>query len=197
MLVLIQYLFLHATKVVNMRKLKTYELGRLSVEEYKNSNKLPLVVVLDNIRSLNNIGSIFRTADAFRVEEIHLCGITACPPHREIHKTALGATESVDWLYFKTTLDSINLLKEKGYYIASLEQTDESVLLPDFKPLENTKHAIILGNEVKGVDEEIINNSDICIEIPQTGTKHSFNVTVSAGIALYDIALKIKHLSLV
>ena len=159
-----------------MRKLKTYELGRISVEEYKKADKLPLVVVLDNIRSLNNIGSIFRTSDAFRIEEIHLCGITACPPHREIHKTALGATESVDWKYFKNTLDSVNLLKEKGYIIASLEQADNSILLPDFKPQNNNKYAIILGNEVKGVDEEIVNISDLCVEIPQLGTKHSFNI---------------------
>jgi len=193
----LQYLFLQATKVVNMRKLKTYELGRLSIEEYKKSDKLPLVVVLDNIRSLNNILSIFRTADAFRIEEIHLCGITACPPHREIHKTALGATESVDWHYFKSTLDSVNLLKERGYVIASLEQTDNSIFLPDFKPKETNKYALILGNEVKGVEDEIVSNSDYCLEIQQLGTKHSFNVTVSAGIAIYDIALKLRYLSLV
>ncbi len=179
-----------------MRKLKTYELGRISVEEYKKADKLPLVVVLDNIRSLNNIGSIFRTADAFRVEEIHLCGITACPPHREIHKTALGATESVDWHYFKNTLDSVNLLKEKGYIIASLEQAEGSIFLDEFKPIQSKKYAIILGNEVKGVDDEIINNSDVCVEIPQLGTKHSFNVTVSGGIAIYSIALSLKYLNL-
>ena len=189
-----QSLFLQVIKVVNMRKLKTYELGRISVDEFKKSDKLPLIVVLDNIRSLNNIGSIFRTADAFRVEEIHLCGITACPPHREIHKTALGATESVDWKYFKNSIDSVNILKENGYIIASLEQTSESTLLHDFKPSKDKKYAIILGNEVKGVDDEIINNSDFCVEIPQLGTKHSFNVTVSAGIAIYSIALSFNFL---
>ena len=190
-----QSLFLPTIKVVNMRKLKTSELGRISVEEFKKSDKLPLVVVLDNIRSLSNIGSVFRTADAFRIEEIHLCGITARPPHREIHKTALGATESVDWSYFKNTIDSVNLLKEKGYIIVSLEQTTESIFLHNFKPSNGKKYAIILGNEVKGVDEEIINNSDICVEIPQSGTKHSFNVTVSAGIAIYSISLSLSNLN--
>ncbi len=179
-----------------MRKLKTYELGRISVEEYKKSEKLPLIIVLDNIRSLNNIGSIFRTADAFRVEEIHLCGITACPPHREIHKTALGATESVDWKYFKNTLESVNLLKEKGYIIASLEQAEGSIILDEFKPAQGNKYALILGNEIKGVGDEVINNSDVCIEIPQLGTKHSFNVTVSCGIAIYSIALNLRYLKL-
>jgi len=180
-----------------MRKLKTYELGRISIDEYKKADKLPLVVVLDNIRSLNNIGSIFRTVDAFRVEEIHLCGITACPPQREIHKTALGATDSVDWTYFEKTIDSVNLLKKKGYIILSLEQTNESILLPEFEPVQNKKYAIILGNEVKGVEEKIIQSSDFSIEIPQLGTKHSFNVTVSAGIAIYDIALKLRYIEMI
>lgn len=179
-----------------MRKLKTEDLGRISVEEFKKSQKLPLVIVLDNIRSLNNIGSIFRTADAFRIEEIHLCGITACPPHREIHKTALGATDSINWKYFKSTSESIDLLKEKGYLIVSLEQTDQSILLHNFQPSIDNKYALILGNEVKGVEDEIILNSDFCIEIEQLGTKHSFNVTVSAGIAIYDIALKLNYLAL-
>jgi len=179
-----------------MRKLKTEELRRISVEEFKKSQKLPLVIVLDNIRSLNNIGSIFRTADAFRIEEIHLCGITACPPHREIHKTALGATESVKWIYHKNTADSIKILKEKNYSIISLEQTNNSTLLNNFKVNPNSKYALVLGNEVNGVDDEIIEKSDFCVEIPQVGTKHSFNVTVSAGIAIYAIALKLNYLKL-
>ena len=179
-----------------MRKLKNEELGRMSVEEYRKSRKLPLVIVLDNIRSLNNIGSIFRTSDAFRIEEIHLCGITAQPPHREIHKTALGATESVKWSYYTDSMESIRMLKEQNYSILSLEQTDDSILLNEFEPLENTKYALILGNEVKGVDDKLIDISDFCIEIEQVGTKHSFNVTVSAGIAIYDIALKLNYLGL-
>lgn len=179
-----------------MRKLKTEELGRISTEQFKKSKKIPLIIVLDNIRSLNNIGSIFRTADAFRVEGIYLCGITACPPHREIHKTALGASESVDWKYFKTTLESVISLKEAGYKIISLEQAEDSTLLHNFKTENNEKYALILGNEVKGVDDIIIENSDICLEIPQFGTKHSFNVTISAGIAIYNIALNLKYLNL-
>ena len=179
-----------------MRKLKNEELGRMSVEEYRKSRKLPLVIVLDNIRSLNNIGSIFRTSDAFRIEEIHLCGITAQPPHREIHKTALGATESVKWSYYTDSMESIRMLKEQNYSILSLEQTDDSILLNEFEPLENTKYALILGNVVKGVDDKLIDISDFCIEIEQVGTKHSFNVTVSAGIAIYDIALKLNYLGL-
>jgi tRNA G18 (ribose-2'-O)-methylase SpoU len=180
-----------------MRKLKIEELGRISVEEYKRAEKLPVTIVLDNIRSLNNIGSIFRTADGFRVEKIHLCGITAIPPHREIHKTALGATESVNWEYFKETLDSIEQLKLDGYKILSLEQTDNSTPLNEFFPQSNQKYALILGNEVKGVDDSVIGKSDRCLEILQLGTKHSFNVTISAGIAIYDIALKLNYLNLV
>ncbi len=179
-----------------MRKLKNDELGRLSVEDFKKAEKIPLVIVLDNIRSLNNIGSIFRTADGFRVEAIHLCGITACPPHREIQKTALGATESVDWRYFENTSGSVKDLREKGYVIVSLEQVEESVHLQDFEPLPNKKYALILGNEVKGVSQEIVSISDFCVEIPQIGTKHSFNVTVSAAMAIYHIALNIKYLRL-
>jgi len=179
-----------------MRKLKNDELGRLSVDEFKKAKKIPLVIVLDNIRSLNNIGSIFRTADGFRVEGIHLCGITACPPHREIQKTALGATKSVDWLYFEKTIESINILRGKGYKIISLEQVEESIHLQDFEPSAENKYALVLGNEVKGVSQEIISNSDFCVEIPQIGTKHSFNVTVSAAMAIYHIALNINYLHL-
>jgi len=180
-----------------MRKLKLDELNRLSVEDFKKSEKLPLTLVLDNIRSLNNIGSIFRTADGFRVEKIHLCGITACPPHRDIQKTALGATDSVDWKYFDKTIDSVKELKSEGYTILCLEQVERSTYLHDFKPEKNAKYALVLGNEVKGVDDEIIANSDFYLEILQIGTKHSFNVTISAGIAIYDIALKINYIDLV
>jgi 23S rRNA (guanosine2251-2'-O)-methyltransferase len=177
-----------------MKKLKNSELNRLTVENYKTIGKNPIVLVLDNIRSLNNIGSIFRTADAFRIEAIYLCGITAQPPHREIHKTALGATDSVDWKYFKTTEEAIIELKSKDYKIISLEQADKSIMLNDFVPTSNTSFAIILGNEVHGVDQRIIDLSDYCIEIPQFGTKHSFNVTVSNGIILWDILLKLNLL---
>lgn len=179
-----------------MRKLKLDELNRISVEDYKKSEKLPLTLVLDNIRSLNNIGSIFRTADGFRVEKIHLCGITACPPHRDIQKTALGATDSVEWKYFDNTLESIKELKEQGYIILCLEQVEESTYLHDFKPEKNAKYALVLGNEVKGVDDVILAYSDFYLEILQIGTKHSFNVTISAGIAIYDIALKINYIDL-
>ena len=179
-----------------MRKLKLDELNRISIKDFKEAEKLPLVVVLDNIRSLNNIGSIFRTADGFRVEKIHLCGITACPPHRDIQKTALGATDSVEWKYFDITLDSIHELKKEGYIILCLEQVENSTYLHDFQPQKNSKYALVLGNEVKGVDDLIIEKSDFYIEILQIGTKHSFNVTISAGIAIYDIALKLKYLDL-
>jgi len=177
-----------------MRKLKNDELGRLSVDEFKKAKKIPLILVLDNIRSLNNIGSIFRTADGFRLEAIHLCGITACPPHREIQKTALGSTDSVDWFYFEETISSINTLKEQDYLIVSLEQVEESIHLQDFEPSADKKYALVLGNEVKGVSQEIVSISDFCVEIPQIGTKHSFNVTVSAAIAIYHIALNINYL---
>jgi len=177
-----------------MRKLKTNELNRLDIEAYKKSEKNPIVLVLDNIRSLNNIGSIFRTADAFRIEQILLCGITACPPHREIQKTALGATESVDWKYHKNTFDAIQLLRKNQYQIIALEQTDESIMLNHFKPLTDKKYALILGNEIHGVSDDAIEFSDNCVEIPQFGTKHSFNVTVSAGMIIWDILLKMNLL---
>lgn len=176
-----------------MRKLKNEELGRLSVEDFKEAEKNPIVLILDNIRSLNNIGSIFRTADAFRVEAILLCGITAKPPHREIQKTALGATDSVRWEYFETTQEAIDMLKKRGYKIISLEQAEKSIMLNEFYPGLEENYAIVLGNEVKGVDQEIVNNSDFCIEIPQFGTKHSFNVTVSNGIILWDLLQKMKR----
>jgi tRNA G18 (ribose-2'-O)-methylase SpoU len=174
-----------------MRKLKNEELNRLSVENYKLADKLPVTLVLDNIRSLNNIGSFFRTADAFRIESIYLCGITATPPHRDIHKTALGATESVDWEYYKSTKDAVLKLRQNGYQIVVVEQTDKSIMLNNFQPDKSRKQALVFGNEVRGVEDEIVELADFCIEIPQSGTKHSFNVSVSAGIVLWDISLKL------
>ena len=177
-----------------MRKLKNDELNRLSIDTFKEAKKNPIVLILDNLRSLNNIGSVFRTADAFRLEGIHLCGITAKPPHRDIQKTALGATESVDWKYFENTMDSAKELSEQGYIILAVEQTDISILLHDFMPDHHSKIALILGNEVKGVTQEVAENADQCVEIPQYGTKHSFNVAVSCGIVVWDILLKMKRI---
>lgn len=174
------------------KKLSLDELNRLSISEFKKAPKVPVIVVLDNIRSLSNIGSIFRTADAFRIEAVYLCGVTAKPPHREIHKTALGASESVDWLYFKTTKEAVNNLISNNFKIISIEQVDNSIILNDFQPEQHGKYALVFGNEVHGVNDEIIELSDSCIEIPQHGTKHSFNVSVSVGIVLWDIVLKLK-----
>ncbi len=168
-----------------MKKLKNSELERKTIGRFKKSQKLPIVLVLDNIRSLNNIGSVFRTSDAFLIEKICLCGITAKPPHREIHKTALGSTDSVEWEYFDETKDAIASLKGESYTVISIEQADRSVKLPDFKPDKNGRYALVFGHEVKGVQQEIVSQSDLCIEIPQYGTKHSFNISVSAGIILY------------
>jgi tRNA G18 (ribose-2'-O)-methylase SpoU len=173
-----------------MRKLKNEELPRLSVKEFKQVEKIPLVVVLDNVRSMNNIGSLFRTADAFLVEKIFLCGITATPPNKEIHKTALGSTESVDWQYIENTIDCITLLKSQGYKIYAIEQADESISLEEFNPDFNNKLAIIFGHEVKGVEEKVIPLVDGCLEIRQYGTKHSLNVSVSAGIVVWDLFRK-------
>ncbi len=175
-----------------MKKLSLEELNRMDVAAFKKAEKSPMALVLDNIRSLNNIGSIFRTADAFRVAHIYLCGITAQPPHRDIQKTALGATESVDWSYVENTQQAVDNLRNEGYQILALEQTDGSIMLDEYQPVRGLKHAIVLGNEVKGVQQKIIDLADACIEIPQYGTKHSFNVTVSAGIMLWDIFLKLK-----
>ena len=169
-----------------MRKLKVTEMNRLSPEEFKQSEKLPLVVVLDHVRSLNNVGSVFRTADAFRVEEICLCGITACPPNAEIHKTALGAEETVDWRYFADTREAVDNLREKGYVICSVEQAEGSVMLDKLLLDKGKRYAVILGNEVKGVQQEVVDKSDLCVEIPQYGTKHSLNVSVTAGIVIWD-----------
>jgi tRNA G18 (ribose-2'-O)-methylase SpoU len=169
-----------------MRKLKLEELNRVSVDEYKSQQKLPLIVVLENIRSLNNIGSIFRTSDAFTVEAIYLVGITAQPPHREIQKTALGATESVDWKYFEKPEDAVQDLKDKGYFVGSIEQAEGSTKINDLGKLNFNKLAIVMGNEVNGVEQSTIDSSDACIEIPQFGTKHSLNVGVCAGIVIWE-----------
>ncbi len=174
-----------------MRKLQNDELNRLSVDEFKKSKKTPIVVVLDNIRSFNNVGSAFRTADAFRIEAIYLCGITARPPHREIHKTALGATESVAWKYFEKTEKAITELADRNYEMISIEQADKSIMLNNFKPSARKKYALIFGNEVQGVENHIIGMSDTVVEIPQIGTKHSLNITVSMGIVLWDFFSKI------
>lgn len=162
------------------------QLGRLSSSEFKSSKKNNIVLVLDNIRSLNNVGSAFRTADAFLIEAIYLCGVTGCPPKPEIEKTALGATETVEWKYFKTTQEALTELKNQNYYIAAVEQAKNSVMLNTFQKTEQ-KIAVIVGNEVYGVDQDIINQSDVCIEIPQFGSKHSLNVSVSIGIVLWEL----------
>ena len=175
-----------------MRKLKNSELERLKIDEFKKADKIPLIVILDNIRSLNNIGSVFRTSDAFLIEKIYLCGITAKPPHKEIHKTALGATESMDWEYFENTLELIENLQKESVEIVSIEQAVNSTMLQDFEISKNQRYAVIFGNEVKGVQQEVVTQSDFCIEIPQFGTKHSLNISVSCGIVLWDLYKKIK-----
>jgi tRNA G18 (ribose-2'-O)-methylase SpoU len=173
-----------------MRKLRNNELGRISVSTFKKTTKTPIIVVLDNIRSLNNVGSVFRTSDAFLIEKIYLCGITATPPHREIHKTALGATESVDWEYKEDTLALVNELKAQGVLVAAIEQVENSVMLDEFSLDATKKIAIVLGNEVKGVQQEVVSAADYCIEIPQKGTKHSLNISVSCGVVLWDLYQK-------
>ena len=175
-----------------MQKLKNEELGRISTEEYKNSIKTPIIIVLDNVRSMNNIGSAFRTADAFLISEVLLIGITAQPPHREINKTALGATESVPWQYFTEPAAAINYLREKDYQILAIEQADESIMLQNFNPQDDKKYAVVFGNEVKGVSNEIMQKINACIEIPQKGSKHSLNISVSIGIILWDFANKLR-----
>lgn len=176
-----------------MRKLRNEELERLSDEEIKKVDKNPFLIVLDNIRSMHNVGSTFRTADAFLCEKIILCGITAQPPHREIHKTALGATDTVEWEYHASTEEAIDMLKEKGYKIACVEQADESISLEKFHVNADEKLALIFGNEVKGVSESIVDKADYVIEIPQFGTKHSINVSVSVGIIIWDLVTKMKQ----
>lgn len=174
-----------------LRKLKITEMHRLSVEEFKEARKLPLVVVLDEVRSLHNIGAVFRTSDAFLVNCIYLCGITATPPHPEMHKTALGAEYTVDWKYFKRTQDAVNELHNEGYTVLAIEQCAGSTLLDELVLEKDRKYAIVLGNEVKGVQQEVVDICDGCIEIPQFGTKHSLNVSVTAGIMIWEFAHKL------
>lgn len=173
-----------------MRKLKITELNRLTVDEFKQADKLPLVVVLDEVRSLHNIGSVFRTSDAFLVNCIYLCGITATPPHPEMHKTALGAEDTVDWIYKKHTLEAVEELRNEGYTVMAIEQVEGSTMLNDLTLDPDKKYAIVMGNEVKGVQQEVVNACDGCIEIPQYGTKHSLNVSVTTGIVLWEFAKK-------
>jgi tRNA G18 (ribose-2'-O)-methylase SpoU len=172
------------------RKLKNSELVRMTDEEFKASAKTPLVLILDNIRSLNNIGSVFRTADAFLIKKIYLCGITARPPHKDIQKTALGATQTVDWVYAEDTLTLVNELKKDGIKVLSIEQAEDSIFLNAFKPEQNSTYAFIFGNEVKGVQQSVVNASDAVLEIPQLGTKHSLNISVTAGICVWDFMSK-------
>ncbi len=174
-----------------MRKLKLDELNRASVSEFKGQEKLPIVVVLDNVRSMHNVGSIFRTCDGFAIEQVCLCGITSQPPHREIEKTALGATQSVNWVYYAEPEQAVEQLRKAGYTIIAIEQAENSIMLNDFEADKGKKYALIFGNEVNGVSEEVMQIIDACIEIPQFGTKHSFNIVVSAGIVLWDFYCKL------
>lgn len=176
-----------------MRKLKLDELNRASVEEFKAAKKLPVTVVLDNVRSMHNVGSIFRTADGFAAEQLVLCGITGHPPHREIEKTALGATASVNWTYHTDTTEAIKQLRAEGYIIIAIEQAENSTMLDTFMPDPTKKYAMVFGNEVNGVHDAVMQLADECIEIPQFGTKHSFNIVVSAGIVLWDFYVKLTH----
>jgi len=175
-----------------MKKLKNAELNRLNIEAFKKAQKTPLIIVLDNIRSLNNIGSVFRTADAFLIKKIYLCGITAQPPHKDIHKTALGATDSVEWVYKKSTQKAIDELKKDQTVIVSIEQVEGAIPLQDFKPEKSKTYALVFGNEVKGVQQEVVDQSDFCVEIPQYGTKHSLNISVSAGICIWEFFRKLR-----
>ena len=176
-----------------MRKLKNEELERMSLDEFKSSDKFPIIIMLDNLRSMNNVGSAFRTSDAFSVEKIILAGITAKPPHRDIHKTALGATESVEWEYYDSSLEAIAALKSEGYKIVSVEQVENSISLDSFTPSVDDKYCLIFGNEVKGVNQQVVDHSDMCIEIPQFGTKHSLNVSVSMGVVIWDLVSKMRQ----
>ncbi len=175
-----------------MRKLENSELDRLNLEEFKQMEKTPICIVLDNVRSLNNIGSVFRTADAFLIQKIYLCGITATPPHKEIHKTALGATDSVAWEYRESTMDLLEELRAGGYTSLSVEQAEDAVMLNDFKVEGNKRYALIFGNEVKGVSQDVVSSSDLVLEIPQYGTKHSLNISVSVGIVVWDLWAKLQ-----
>ena len=175
------------------RKLKNSELDRINPEEYKKAAKTPIIIILDNIRSLNNIGSVFRTADAFLIKKIYLCGITAKPPHKDIQKTALGATESVDWEYAENTMDVIEALKSEGIFVASIEQAETAVNLNDFSVQRELTYAVVFGNEVKGVQQKVVSASDVVIEIPQFGTKHSLNISVSVGVVVWDLFGKLRQ----
>lgn len=176
-----------------MKKTLNAELERKTVDEFKESTKTPIIVVLDNVRSLNNIGSVFRTADAFLIEAIYLCGITGQPPHKDIQKTALGSTESVAWKYFEKTEGAVTELLASGREVYAIEQVDTAIMLDDFNPKANVKLAVVFGNEVKGVAQSVINNCTNSIEIPQVGTKHSLNISVSVGVILWDLFSKLKQ----
>jgi len=175
-----------------MRKLKNIELNRLSTEDFRKAEKSPFSIILDNVRSLNNIGSVFRTADAFLAAKICLCGITATPPHKDIHKTALGSTESVEWEYYKHTIDAVKTLKKEGYIIVAVEQTTGSISLEKFGIEPGKKYAFVFGHEVRGVDQSVVDECDYCLDIPQYGTKHSLNISVSAGIVLWEVFRQIR-----
>ena len=174
-----------------MRKLKNSELNRKSVTEFKSAEKTPIIVILDNVRSSNNVGSVFRSSDAFLIEKIYLCGITATPPNKDIQRTALGATDSVNWEYQKDTLSLVQKLQAEGVYVASIEQAENAVMLDEFNPESGQKIAIVMGNEVKGVQQDVVTASDTCIEIPQLGTKHSLNISVTCGVVLWDLLNKL------
>ena len=175
-----------------MRKLKNSELDRLNIDEFKKAEKTPLIIVLDNIRSLNNIGSVFRTSDAFLIEKIYLCGITAKPPHKDIHKTALGSTETIDWEYAEHTIDVVRSLQENNIKVCAIEQAEHATMLDTFSPEPDTTYALVFGNEVKGVSQDVVTASDYVIEIPQFGTKHSLNISVSCGVVVWDLFSKMK-----
>lgn len=176
-----------------MRKIKNNELNRLSIEDFKSAQKTQIIIVLDNVRSLNNIGSIFRTADAFLIDHIYLCGITATPPNKDIQKTALGSTDSVSWSYEKDTLSIVKKLQLKKIKVIAIEQVESSVMLQDFKTFKNDVYALVFGHEVKGVSQKVVSQCDLAIEIPQHGTKHSFNISVSCGIVLWELFSKINY----
>ena len=178
-----------------MRKLKNSELDRLSVDDFKLVSKTPLIIILDNIRSLNNIGSVFRTSDAFLIKKIYLCGITATPPHKDIQKTALGSTETVDWEYVENTLEVVEKLKAENVKICAIEQAENATMLDAFIPKKQTTYALVFGNEVKGVSQQVVSASDMVIEIPQFGTKHSLNISVSCGVVVWDLFSKLKKIN--
>jgi len=177
--------------MTSKRKLKNSELDRKSVSEFKEAEKTPIIVVLDNVRSLNNIGSVFRTADAFLIQKIYLCGITAKPPHKDIQKTALGATETVDWEYVPETLEVVQKLQQQGVKVYAVEQAENAEFLHEFQPEKGSTYALIFGNEVKGVQQKVVTASEGVLEIPQLGSKHSLNISVSAGVVLWDVFAKL------